>query len=152
MTVEEKIIELQKQIDELKTEVKNKFKRVDKGEDYYTVAIECGKAIAVSTFDGYDCYDDDRFENNNYFLTEERAEEVAEKINVLLKMERIHDMLCPEYKPDWNDGGISKYNISTNCRDEAIEFQSWYTKKMPTTTYFPADKIEEAIKLYKEMS
>lgn len=153
MTVEERIAELQKQIDELKKEVKNEFKRADDGEYYYTVAVDRGKATAISTYDKHgNYYDDTRFENNNYFLTEERAKEVAEKINTLLKFERIYDMLCPDYKPDWNDDDISKCNISTDYRTGAIDYQSWYAKKMPTVTYFSEDKIEDAIKLYEKMS
>lgn len=155
MTVEERIAELQKQIDELKAEVKNKFKRVDKGEDYYGVTIVCGKATIELSCESRDDYDDGRFENNNYFLTEERAKEVAEKINALLKFERIYDTLCPEYKPDWNNSNEFKWFITNNYSEndanyDARAINAYY--KTPTVTYFPEDKIEEAIKLYEKMT
>ena len=126
------------------------FKRVGTGTAYYTVRIEQGKAEIFRIPDEHDSYDDKRFENNNYFLTEERAKEVAEKINALLKLERIYDMLRPEYKPDLNNTE-PKCNISTNCRTGKIGYQLWGNTKMPTVTYFPKDKINEAIELYKSM-
>lgn len=36
------------------------------------------------------------FRNSNYFLSKERAEQVAEKIDAVLKVERMHDAFCPE--------------------------------------------------------
>lgn len=131
MNIEERIIALQKELDYLKEQVKNEngvFKRVETGI-YYTVEIEHGKAENFRILDEYDSYDDKRFENNNYFLTEERAKEVAEKINTLLKTERIHDMLCPDYKPDWSKGDMEKYNISTDGLTGEIEHQLWSIKK-----------------------
>lgn len=153
MTVEERITELQKQIDELKKEVKNKFKRVDEGEYYYTVGSYCGKAKVITACDKRDNdYNDKRFEYNNYFLTEERAKEVAEKINTLLKLERIHDMLCPDYKPDWHSKCEEKWFITDNKVDGNVYHIYNTISKNPVATYFPEDKIDEAIKLYKEMS
>lgn len=152
MTVEERIAELQKQIDELKAEAKNEFKRVDKGEYYYTIVIDCGKATITSTYDNRDnYYDDTRLKNNNYFLTKERAKEVVEKINALLKFERIYDMLCPEYKPDWNSKCEEKWFIADNEVDGDVCHIYNTISKNPVATYFPEDKIDEAIKLYKEM-
>lgn len=43
------------------------------------------------------------FEIGNCFPTEERAEQVAEKMRLLLRLEQLHDMLCPDYVPDWKD-------------------------------------------------
>lgn len=36
----------------------------------------------------------------NCFRTKKRAEQVAEKVRLLLRMEQLHDMLCPDYVPD----------------------------------------------------
>ena len=57
-------------------------------------------------------FDKENFENNNYFLTKERAEEVADKINFLLKLERLHDTFCPDYKPDWNGKSKEKWTVT----------------------------------------
>lgn len=153
MNTEERIIALQKELDDLREQVKNgngMFKRVETGI-YYTVKIEHGKAEVVSMFDYYDCLDNKRFDDNNYFLTEERAKDVAEKINTLLKMERIHDMVCPDYKPDWSDEIVAKCDILTHISDGKMLKGSCYGVKSCVETYFPEDKIEEAIELYKSM-
>ena len=49
-----------------------------------------------------DDVDSYNFEIGNYFPTEERAEQVAKKMRMLLRLEQLHDMLCPDYVPDWN--------------------------------------------------
>ena len=41
----------------------------------------------------------------------ERVEEVADKIKFLLKLERLHDTFCPDYKPDWNDKSKAKWTV-----------------------------------------
>ena len=46
----------------------------------------------------------------NCFLTKERAEEVANKMRLLLRLEQLHDMLCPDYVPDW-EGDRLKFQI-----------------------------------------
>lgn len=40
----------------------------------------------------------------NFFPTKERAEQVAEKMRLLLRLEQLHDMLCPDYEPDFGSG------------------------------------------------
>jgi len=46
----------------------------------------------------------------NFFRTRERAEQVAEKMRLLLRLEQLHDMLCPDYVPDW-EGDRLKFQI-----------------------------------------
>lgn len=155
MTVEERIAELQKQIDELKAEVKNGngvFKRADTGKEYYTLQIENGELKPFRTTEEYEHFDDCRFDNNNYFYTEERVKEVAEKINALLKLERIYDTLCPDYKPDWNNKSEEKWFVTDNEIDGNVYHIYNTISKNPVATYFPTDKIDEAVKLYKKMS
>lgn len=152
MNYEERIAELHKQIDKLKEEMKNPFKRVDEGEYYYTVVINWGKATVISAYDVQDNYNDEtRFKNNNYFLTKERAKEVTEKINALLKLERIHDMVCPEYEPNWTDHNEEKCCITVEPHCKKVEHTVWYVTNQTPSVYFPTDKIDEAIKLYDEM-
>lgn len=76
------------------------FERVKKDKNYYLLGDFCGEIIAHPIPDDGSELHKKRFENNNYFLTKERAEEVADKINFLLKLERLHDTFCPDYKPD----------------------------------------------------
>ena len=56
-----------------------------------------------------DDVDSYNFEIGNYFPTEERAEQVAKKMRMLLRLEQLHDMLCPDYVPDWKDDRLKFY-------------------------------------------
>lgn len=68
----------------------------DFGVDYYI----CDDYIS----DGY------KIEVGNCFRTEERAEQVANKMRLLLRLEQLHDMLCPDYVPDYK-GDETKYHL-----------------------------------------
>ena len=52
----------------------------------------------------------------NFFPTKERAEQVAEKMRLLLRLEQLHDMLCPDYEPDFGSGE------ATYC----LYYEGWY--------------------------
>ena len=87
------------------------FERVKKDKNYYLLSDFRGKIIAHPIPDDGSELHKKRFENNSYFLAKECAEEVADKINFLLKLERLHDTFCPDYKPDWNDKSKAKYYV-----------------------------------------
>ena len=88
------------------------FESVDAGPTSYLVAAgSYNTKIDKRYIEEYMRFDKLNFENNNYFLTKERAEEVADKIKFLLKLERLHDTFCPDYKPDWNDKSKAKWTV-----------------------------------------
>lgn len=97
----EKEAEMQKKQEELKP-----WKPKD-GEDYFYICIDF-------TIDSWENVDDDTDKRNfrigNCFPTEERAEQVAKKMRLLLRLEQLHDMLCPDYVPDW-EGDRLKFQI-----------------------------------------
>ena len=97
----EKEAEMQKKQEELKP-----WKPED-GEDYFYIGIDF-------TIDSWENVDDDTDKRNfrigNCFPTEARAEQVAEKMRLLLRLEQLHDMLCPDYVPDW-EGDRLKFQI-----------------------------------------
>ena len=78
------------------------------GEDYFYIGIDF-------TIDSWENVDDDTDKRNfrigNYFPTEERAEQVAKKMRLLLRLEQLHDMLCPDYVPDYEDDDEVKYHV-----------------------------------------
>lgn len=76
-----------------------KFERVEKGKIYFTIT---GELKIIRDIEGGYPVDDNKYNVNNYFYTKERAEEVANKIELLLKLERLHDIYCSDYKPDWS--------------------------------------------------
>ena len=88
------------------------FERVEEGKKYYAMTTFSYEGVVVTEYiEEHMRFDKSNFENNNYFLTEERAEEVADKINFLLKLERLHDTFCPDYKPDWDDKSKAKWTV-----------------------------------------
>ena len=122
------------------------FERVGKDGTYYLVGDTRGKIVAYNTFD--DCSDlhRARFDNNNYFHTEERADEVADKINFLLKLERLHDIYCPDYKPDWEDERFKWYILFERTDKQYVT--NWSTRyEKCATVYF--DSLETANKVCK---
>lgn len=66
------------------------------GEDYFYICIDF-------TIDSWN------FRIGNCFPTRERAEEVAKKMRLLLRLEQLHDMICPDYVPDWKDDRLKFY-------------------------------------------
>lgn len=124
-----------------------KFERVENKECYYSVSEKfCseGKLTACRHYENYICVDDNYFNNNNYFKTKQRAEEVADKINVLLKLERLHDIYCPNYKPNWEEYSLKHY--IEYCVSEA----KWYpycirTMKDTVQVYFPTEEIAQKV-------
>ena len=104
--INRKIEMLEKEIAELKNTTKEndelKFERVAEDEPYYYIRLYNCLVIGEEK-EGFVPFDNEMFKLNNYFHTKERAEEVAEKIKLLLKLERLHDTFCPDYVPDWSN-------------------------------------------------
>lgn len=143
-TYEATIKEYKAAIEKLKSEAeKPAFERAKENDDYYCISESNGEIKAMHTFDDYLIYDSNRFKNNNYFHTKERAEEVADKINFLLKLERLHDMFCPDYKPDWEDGRF-KWSVLFTCDDKEY-ITIWTNRSKRATVYF--DSMETADKV-----
>lgn len=77
------------------------------GEKYF-VAVEDGADVVQYCEDSIDEFNI-RF--GNCFRTKERAEQVARKIRLLLRLEQLHDMLCPDYVPDYEDDDEVKFYV-----------------------------------------
>lgn len=67
--------------------------------------------LSHSFYNMNDDVDSYNFEIGNYFPTEARAEQVAEKMRLLLRLEQLHDMLCPDYVPDYEDDDEVKFYV-----------------------------------------
>lgn len=118
----------------------SKFERVGRGKGYSYLFV-CRAGVCVDdTYDAYSEIDNEYFSSNNYFKTKERAQEVADKINLLLKLERLHDIYCPN-----SESG--KYYISQNT--ESGRYCYGYIRnvpnKFPTSTMFPSEEIAQKV-------
>lgn len=100
-----KLEALQKEVKMQKKQEKLKPWKPEVGEKYF-VAVEDGADVVQYCEDSIDEFNI-RF--GNCFRTKERAEQVARKIRLLLRLEQLHDMLCPDYVPDWKDDRLKFY-------------------------------------------
>lgn len=112
------------------------FKRVEKGLRYYCVGVNELGVTVEPHIDNRLIFSDAMFKNNNYFHTKERAEEVADKINFLLKLERLHDLYCPDYKPDWNNEWELKYYIFYDVHNKKYQPGVCYYISYDPNIYF----------------
>ena len=123
-----------------------KFERKNKGDDYFFISAYTGEISIVKTWESQNHSDDTRYDGCNYFHTKERAEEVADKIRLLLKLERLHDIYCPDYVPDWGNCWLPKYYI---YQDKSMG-NIWICSAVSADSdvvqvYFPTEEIAQKV-------
>lgn len=123
-----------------------KFERVGKCEPYWTLTLDGAAYGCECTEHGENCFDDtDNFESNNYFKTEQRAQEVADKFNFLLKLERFHDMFCPDYVPNWSEQDETRFAIYFDVTNKRYgSCYSLYAQEI-CGVYFPSKEIAQKV-------
>lgn len=93
-----------------------------RGEEYFTI----GNSVDVFQYTYYeDSIDESNIQFGNYFRTEERAEQVADKMRLLLRLEQLHDMLCPDYVPDFGSGEAT-YCLYYDYSSSHWAAEGWY--------------------------
>jgi len=129
-----------------KVEEEPEFKRVGYEQEYYHIGkLNTASFGAVYTLEIGHFLDKAFFENNNYFLTKKRAEEVADKINFLLKLERFHDIYCPNYKPDWSNDKDYKHYIYYDEKAKKWTFDVVTKYHLVVCVYFPTSEIAQKV-------
>lgn len=121
------------------------IERVPKNDMYFLIGITSGKAVVYKEREDYCDIDADRFYNNNYFKTRKRAQEVADKINFLLKLERFHDTFCPGYVPDSDNFSSNKYTIFYDHTEKIYEVICLSSTCHRTLAYFPTEEIAQKV-------
>lgn len=133
----EKLKELQKEAEAQKEQEELKSWKPGAGEEYFFVNND----LSICCFCNYnDEVDNYNFEIGNCFRTGERADQVVEKMRLLLRLEQLHDMLCPDYVPDYEDDdevkshvyfdhSLDRYDISYSTRRENPCMVAFDTKK-----------------------
>lgn len=90
--------------------------------------------------------------SGNYFRTEERAEQVADKMRLLLRLEQLHDMLCPDYVPDWKDDRLKVYVYFDHKRGNLNRTASSHCDMLSLVAFETRENAEKAAEiLNKEM-
>ena len=134
MTTEEKIAELETNCKVMTAEIEKLKAELVKKDKNETVWIpETGDLYAYVTSDGIvakntiycddSVLDSDRTNFNNIYHSDDKTKEHLEwyRDNVLRvqnKLMQLHELLCPDYFPDWGDGDEPKfylYNYKRNA-------------------------------------
>ena len=141
--LERRIKQLEAVVGKIEAESEPKFERVKHGEKYYRIEMGCN--VCVNPLNDTGEYDKIGFDNNNYFHTEKRAQEVADKIKFLLKLERLHDIYCPDYKPNWNDSEEYKHLVYFDHSRRKYCWDSFAYSEYAGAVYFPTKEIAQKV-------
>ena len=144
----EKLEALEKEAEMQKKQEEPKPWKPEAGERYFSISASLE---AESRFVGAMPFADCRISNGNCFRTKKRAEQVAKKMRLLLRLEHLHDQLCPDYEPDWD--GTAKFLVAFDHTDG--EMQAFFDRSSGESTlvYFRdvVTAMEAAKILNKEM-
>lgn len=141
--LEKRIKQLEAVVGKIEAESEPEFERVKYGEKYYH--IEMNLEVCVNPLTDTGRLDKIGYNNNNYFHTRERAQEVADKIKFLMKLERLHDIYCPDYKPDWNDSEEYKYLVYFDHSRRKYCWDSFAYSEYAGAVYFPTKEIAQKV-------
>ena len=136
----EKLEELQKEAEAQKEQEELKPWKPGAGEEYFFVDND----FCAHSFCNYDDeVDNYNFEIGNCFRTGERAEQVAEKMRLLLRLEQLHDMLCPDYEPDWSNEDEHKFYLFYDSKTGNWKYTYWSAFDFRVGEYFDTEKNAE---------
>ena len=123
-----------------------KFERVKHGDRYYYITRSGGNFIVASDVDIVAIADSAKFESNNYFHTRERAQEVVDKINLLLRLERLHDTFCPDFNLGLGDGlNAEKYYVFYSFVRMKWAVSWTINARDAVQVYFPTEEIAQKV-------
>ena len=118
----EKLEELKKEAETQKKQEEPKPWKPEVGEEYFTIANSVDTVQYIYYGDGID---EVNIPSGNCFKTKKRAEQVAKKMRLLLRLEQLHDMLCPDYEPDFGSGEAT-YCLYYDYSSSHWAAEGWY--------------------------
>lgn len=118
--------------------------RAERGNIYYTVD-SCGEVLFFT--DNMCDPDDMLYNSGNYYKTKERAEEVAYKIKLIFKLERLYDLYCPGFKPNFKDLEEIKCSIYFDHKDNLYRIYKCTSTEDVNGTYFTKEAAEEICRI-----
>ena len=122
-----KLEALEKEAEMQKKQEEPKLRKPEHGEKYFYIR----DTLEIGSFFNWDgSIDDKLIKVCNCFRTKERAEQVAKKMRLLLRLEQLHDQLCPDYEPDWD--GTAKFLVAFDHTDG--EMQAFFDRSSGEST------------------
>ena len=144
-----KLEELQKEAEAQKKQEEPKPWKPEREEKYFTIENSFDVVQYTYCEDGID---ESNIQSGNCFRTGERAEQVVKKMRLLLRLEQLHDMLCPDYVPDWENYG-QKFLVYFNHAENRWHIGFSNAFELRCATFFDTEENAEkaAEILNKEM-
>lgn len=139
-----KLEALRKEAEAQKKQEEPKPWKPERGEEYF--AVEDVADVVPYTY-CEDSIDEYNIQLGNCFRTKERAEQVTKKMRLLLRLEQLHDMLCPDYVPDWNNDGELKFCLAHHCDDDCWFVDYFNVTQYPTVYFDTEENAEKAAEI-----
>ena len=159
MTTEEKITQLEtnckamtEELEKLKAELAKKNETVwipDYNESYMYIDPQ-GEVVDTYSL-GDNPLDNHRIDFNNAYhssiITREHLKWYANNVlRVQNKLMQLHELLCPDYFPDWEDANKRKLFLYYNYDNNDWEYGSWSTY-CDYVVYFTKEAAEKACEI-----
>ena len=124
-----------------------KFERVKENEKYYFIDFDRYNGfIANNDTENGHPLDEAIYNCNNYFHTEKRAREVADKLNFLLKLERLHDIYCPDFFPNWKNSDEIKYSVFYDNYNKCYRTSMFTVHDYKNNAFFATKEIAQKVR------
>ena len=159
----EKIKELEEEISEAKRKIDELTAKLEEERNAVDITDRWKPALGVLyyTSNGTDNFvpirwDDDDIDNHLFnsfdtWRTADRAKEVYEKIKALRMMEQIHDILCPDYKPNWNDTTERKWYCYYSSYRQEWNYDNYRSCNSWFVWFDTKEHAEQACKILNDM-
>ena len=159
MTTEEKIEELEAnrkamtdEIEKLKAELaeKNETVWIPKNKEDFLCVYARGSVITETYYDT-STFGNDMLNMNDVFKPTRSVKKHLEwyRDNVLRvqnKLMQLHELLCPDYFPDWNNINKYKFYLYYNYDDNTWDYDSW-SIYCDYVVYFTKEAAEKACEI-----
>lgn len=139
-----KLEELKKEAEMQKKQEEPKPWKPERGERYFYVY---STLETVRYLNQGGSIDDKLIKAGNCFSTKERAEQVADKMQLLLRLEQLHDMFCPDYVPDWNNGDELKFCLGYDHADDCWFVYCFNATQYPTVYFDTEENAKKAAEI-----
>ena len=63
--------------------------------------------------------------------------DIKKKIEIGIKLQNLHDKLCPDYEPDWDNENTAKYYVYLNKITNKYAFDYEYSFTYSASVWFP---------------
>lgn len=159
-TTEEKIAELEAnckamtaEIEKLKAELveKNETVWIPKTGDLYTYITSDGIVAKNTIYYDDSVLDNDRINFNNMYHSDDKTQERLEwyRDNVLRvqnKLMQLHELLCPDYLPDWRNEYECKWRVCYNNKNKCFICEPCHMYSY-FVVYFTKEAVKKACEI-----